>query len=94
MHIRVLTRQTRELVCLHHHDEASAELEVPIPNVDSRPNGHVSNSGDRVVDVAKRLSHDWSTGWCKVTSSSVGGLVEEEATWDRFFLRSASRSLV
>ena len=28
--VRVLTRQTMELVCLHHRDEASAELEVPI----------------------------------------------------------------
>ena len=62
MHVRVLTWQTRELVCLHHRDEASAELKVPIPSVASRPNGHVGNSGDRVV--MECLGHDWSSGWC------------------------------
>jgi hypothetical protein len=35
MHVRILTWQTRELVCLHHRDEASAELKVPIARVDS-----------------------------------------------------------
>ena len=51
-----------ELVCLHHRDEAGMELKVPIPNVDSRPNVHVGNSGGGVV--AKCLGHDWSSGWC------------------------------
>ena len=56
MHICILTWQTGELVCLHHHDEAGAELEVPIPSVDSRPNGHVGNNGGGVV--AEALGHD------------------------------------
>ena len=49
MRVCVLTWQTIELVCLHHHDEACAELEVPIPSVDSRLNGHIGNIRDRVV---------------------------------------------
>ena len=63
MHVRVLTWQTRELVCLHHHDEAGVELEAPIAGVDNRPNGHVGNSGARVV--VEGLGHDWSSGWCR-----------------------------
>jgi hypothetical protein len=38
----------------------------------------------------KRLGHDWSSGWCRVTSSSIGGVAEEEVARDHFFLRSAS----
>ena len=49
MRVRVLTWQTMELVCLHHRDEASAELEVSGPSVDSGPGGHVGNVGNRVV---------------------------------------------
>ena len=62
MRVRVLVWQTMELVCLHHRDEASTELEVPIPNVDSGPNGHVRNSGGGVI--TEGLGHDWSSGWC------------------------------
>ena len=58
----VLTRQTMELVCLHHRDEASMELKVAIPNVNSGPNGHVGNSGGGVV--MEGIGHDWSSGWC------------------------------
>ena len=74
MCVHVLIRQTRELVRLHHRDEASAELKVSITGVDSRPNAHVGNSGDGVV--AECLGHDWGSGWCRVTSSSVGGVAE------------------
>ena len=88
MRIRVLAWQTMELVCLHHRDEAGAEVKVPLPNIDRGPNGHVGNSGGGVV--AEGLGHDWSGGWCGVTSSSVGGVVEEEAARELFFLRSAS----
>ena len=63
MHVRVLTWQTRELVCIHHRDEASVELEVFIAGADSRPNGHVGNSGDGVVMDC--LGHDWSSRWCR-----------------------------
>ena len=62
MHVCVLIRQTMELVCLHHRDEAGTELEVPIPNVNSGPNGHVGNSDGGVV--MEGLGHDWSSGWC------------------------------
>ena len=62
MRVRVLARQTMELVCLHHRDEAGIELEVPIPSVYSRPNGHVGNSRGGVV--TEGLGHDWSSGWC------------------------------
>ena len=92
MRVRILAWQTMELVCLHHHDEAGTELEVPIPNVNSRPNGHVGNSRGGVV--AECLGHDWSGGWCEVTSSSVGGVVEEEAARELFFLRSATGFVV
>ena len=49
MRVRVLAWQTMELVRLHHRDEASTELEVPIPNVDSGPNRHIGNIGGGVV---------------------------------------------
>ena len=49
MRVHVLAWHTMELVCLHHHDEAGMELKVPLPNIDSRPNGHVGNSGGGVV---------------------------------------------
>jgi hypothetical protein len=52
MRVRVL----RELVCLHHHDKVSAELEVSITSVDSWPNRHIGNSGDGVVTEC--LGHD------------------------------------
>ena len=58
----VLARQTTELVCLHHHDQASAQLKVSIARVDSRPNGHIGNSGGRVV--MECLGHSGSSGWC------------------------------
>jgi hypothetical protein len=45
MRVCVLTRQAMKLARLHHCDEAGAKLEVSIPGVDSRPNGHVGNSG-------------------------------------------------
>ena len=91
MCVHVLTWQTMELVCLHHHDEASIELAVPKPNVNNRPNGHVGNSGGG-VDM-KGLGYDWISRWCGVTSLTVGG-VAEEAAQDHFFLRSASGFLV
>ena len=62
MRVCVLARQTMELVCLHHHDEAGMELKVPIPNVNSGPNRHVGNSGGGVA--VEGLGHDWSRGWC------------------------------
>jgi hypothetical protein len=62
MRVLVLTCQTRELVCLHHLDEAGAELEVSITGIDSQPNRHVGNSGDGLVTEC--LGHDWSNGWC------------------------------
>ena len=46
MRVRVLAWQTMELVCLHHRVEAGMELKVPIPNIDSGPNGHVGNGRD------------------------------------------------
>jgi hypothetical protein len=49
MCVCVLTKQTTEWVCLHHHDEASLELKVFGGRVDSRLKGHVGNRGDRVV---------------------------------------------
>ena len=88
MRVCVLARQTMELVRLHHRDEADTELKVPIPNVNSEPDGHVGNSGGGVI--VEGPGHDWSSGWCGVTSSTIGGVVEEEAAQDRFFLRSAS----
>ena len=45
----VLARQTTELVCLHHNNEASPKLKVSSARVDSGPNGHVGNSRDGVV---------------------------------------------
>jgi len=45
----VLARQTTELVCLYHRDEANAQLKVSSARVDSGPNGHVGNSGGGVV---------------------------------------------
>ena len=49
MNIRVLLRQAMELACLYHLYEANTELEVSIPNIDSRPNGHVGNSRGGVI---------------------------------------------
>jgi hypothetical protein len=83
------SRKCWELVCLHHHDEAGTELKIPIPNVNSRPNKRVGNSKGAIV--AEGLGHDWTSGWCGVTSSTVGRVTEEEATRDHFFLRSASK---
>jgi hypothetical protein len=76
MRVRVLTRQTKELVCLHHRDEANAELKVSDVRVDSGPNGHIGNSGDGVVTEC--LGHDGSSRWCGVTGSSIDGVAEEE----------------
>ena len=45
----VLARQTTELVCLHHRDQASLELKVSSARVDSGPNGHIGNNGGGVV---------------------------------------------
>jgi hypothetical protein len=45
----ILAWQTTELVCLHHRNEASLELKVFGAHVDSQPNGHIGNSGGRVV---------------------------------------------
>ena len=45
----VLTRQTIELVCLHHRYEASPELKVFGARVDSGPNGHIGNNRGGVV---------------------------------------------
>ena len=64
MCVCVVAWQTMELVCLHHHDEASAELKVSIPSVDSRPSGHVGNIRNRVF--AESLGHSGSSGWCGV----------------------------
>jgi hypothetical protein len=50
-----------ELVCLHYHDEASTELEVSLPNIDSGPNGHVGNDGGVVTEC---FGHAWSNRWC------------------------------
>ena len=52
----ILAGQTTKLVCLHHRNEASPELKVSSAHDDSRPNGHVSNSGGGVV--AEGLGHD------------------------------------
>jgi hypothetical protein len=74
---------------LHHRDEAGAELEVPIAGVDSQHNGHVGNNGDGVVvEVLAMIGVADGTG---VTSSSIGGVAEEEVARDRFFLSSASK---
>ena len=62
MRIRILARETMELVCLHNRDEAGIEPKVPIHNVDSGPNRHVGNSRGGVV--MEDLGHDWSSGWC------------------------------
>jgi len=69
--------QTMELVCLYHRDEPGTELEVPIPNVNSGPNGHVGNNEGGVVEEG--LGHAWSSGWCGVTSKFVSGVAEEAA---------------
>ena len=45
---------------LHLRVEAGTELKVHIPNVNSGPNGHISNSGGGVV--TEGLGHDWSSG--------------------------------
>jgi hypothetical protein len=58
----ILTRQTTELVCLHHCDEARSELKISGAHVDSGPNGHISNSKGGVV--AEGLGHRRSSGWC------------------------------
>ena len=76
MRVRVLSWQTMELVCLHHRDEASMKLEVPSPNVNSGPNGHVGNNEGGVV--AECLGHDWSSGWCGVTGLTIGRVAKEE----------------
>jgi len=90
MRVRVLTWQTMELVCLHHHDEASAELEVSGPSVDSRPGGHVGNIGNRVVwsdlAIAVVAVGVGSTG----LSVGGGGVVRGETVQDRLLLRIAS----
>jgi len=62
MCICLLARQTMELVCLHHRDQASAQLEVSIAHVDSGPNRHIGNSGGGVV--AECLGCSGSSGWC------------------------------
>ena len=49
MCVCVLAWQTMELVCLHHRDEASTELEVSHARVDSGPIGHIGNSRDKVL---------------------------------------------
>ena len=60
--VGILTWQATELACLHHRDEASADLEASIPHIDSGPSRHVGNSGSGVVTEC--LSHsDWC-GWC------------------------------
>ena len=84
----VLAWQTIELVCLHHHYEASSELKVSNARVDNGPNGHVGNSGCGVVTGV--IVAD-GTG---VTSSTAGVVAKEEVVRDLFFLRSASRLLV
>jgi len=63
----VLARQTIELVCLHHRDQASAQLEDSIVRVDTGPNGHIGDSGGGVV--AEGLGHCGSSRWCGMTSS-------------------------
>ena len=92
MRVCVLAWQTMQLVCLHHCDEAGAELEVPIPNVDIRPNRHVGNSGGGVV--AEGLGMIGVANGAGVTGLTVEGVAKEEAVRDRFFLRSASRFLM
>jgi hypothetical protein len=55
-----------ELVCLHHHDEASAELKVSVPSVDNGPGGHVVTSGTeysrRVLAIAVVVE---GAGWTR-----------------------------
>jgi hypothetical protein len=62
------------LVRLHHHDEAGAKLEVPIPNVDRGPNGHVGN--DKGGVVVEGLGYTWNSRWCGVTGSTIEGIAE------------------
>ena len=52
----VLAWQTTELDCLHHHNQASLELEVSSGCVDSGPNGHVGNNRDGVL-VQRLVGH-------------------------------------
>ena len=45
MSICVLMWQAMELACLYHLDEASTELEVSIPNIDTGPTGMLAIVG-------------------------------------------------
>ena len=51
MCVRILTGQTTEWVCLHHHDETSPNLEVSVARVNSRANGHIGNG--RIRELAE-----------------------------------------
>ena len=72
--VGILASQATELACLHHRDEASADLEASIPHIDSGPSRHVGNSGGGVV--TEYLGH---SDWCW-NGYSLNGCVAEEET--------------
>jgi hypothetical protein len=88
MHVRILTWQTRELVCLYHRDEAGAELEVSIAMLIAGPTGTLATAGTEYLRSV--LAMIGVVDGAGLTSSSVGGVTEEEVARDCFFLRSAS----
>jgi hypothetical protein len=65
MSIGVLTRKSTEWTRLYHCDQASMDLEVHVPEVDSVPGRHIGNSRNRELterllghgSSSSRLSH-------------------------------------
>jgi len=74
--VGIFALQATELTCLHHRDEASMDLKVAIPNIDSGPNGHVGNIGSGVI--TESLGHREKYGWCRVIGLSTGEVAEDE----------------
>jgi hypothetical protein len=90
MSIGVLARKSTEWTRIYHCDQASTDLEVLVPEVDSGPGRHIGNSRNR------ELMRDF---WAMVlvvanTDMSgvvVGGMAKEVGAQVLFFLRSSSR---
>ena len=61
----ILVRLAAERASLRHRDEAGLQIEVTIPNIDLRPNGHVVSGGSSVLTKCL-LSHPeaWRRGCC------------------------------
>ena len=81
MCVCILTRQTIERVCLHHHDKAHPDFEVLVGLSIVGPTGTLATAGTKNSQSVFWAINLFADG-VGVTGLIAGGVVEEEAVQD------------